>query len=180
MAPLRRSSTTSRLASRSPYRRRRLLETGQALNTQSFTLTAIPRYTTEEAREDLLQDIEEEVEKAVVKSRQEVNCIEHFIRRCPDRYNQLNHAGIPWEPEEGVTFQWVMELIDKYNQSDQAAIEMARKAMDLKIETKRLWAEAARLRDTQGALVHQLWESEIHHRVHKVLETGGEDFSKIH
>ena len=52
--------------------------------------------------------------------------------------------------------------------------------MDLKIETKRLWAEAARLRDTQGALVYQLWESEVHHRVHKVLETGGEDFSKIH
>ena len=73
-----------------------------------------------------------------------------------------------------------MELIDKYNQTDQAAIETARKAMDLEIETKRLWAEAARLRDTQGALVYQLWESEVHHRVHKVLETGGEDFAKIH
>lgn len=131
--------------------------------------TLIPLYTAQEARQDLIEEVQDQIEEETLTARVDLEFIETFVRsNDPDHCTRLNEPGPHWNPDNQWTFLTLEKDLHHYHEADAIAKDRAKEALRLEQQIRAIWDDVAFQRTRQGRFIQWFYDNNLHDLIRKV------------
>jgi hypothetical protein len=141
--------------------------------------TLIPLYTAQEARQDLIEEVQDQIEEETLTARVDLEFIETFVRsNDPDHCTRLNEPGPHWNPDNEWTFLTLEKDLHKYHEADAIAKERAKEALRLEQQLRAIWEDVAFHRTRQGRFIQWFYDNNLHDHIRNVESHYGTHYAR--
>jgi hypothetical protein len=145
------------------------MRSSQASNRDMGKSTLIPLYTAQEARQDLIEEVQDQIEEEMLTARVDLELIETFVRsNDPDHCTRLNEPGPHWNPDNQWTFLTLEKDLHHYHEADAIAKDRAKEALRLEQQIRAIWDDVAFQRTRQGRFIQWFYDNNLHDLIRKV------------